>query len=498
MKQILDIYSGNRVDFAREKATGTDGILIKLGQGQYPDYLAKKCDFIQRTLDVGLPWGGFWQMDARYSPESTKAAIKQTLDVVGYGKLGFSLAVEFPYYPMPDFVYWTFPYCNYKNIESVWRGVYAHDNRYPDFYSSVSKWNLIMGSYTNPDPRKASRALQEEFAKLARKWAAQYGVQAPDPWGAWGSHYDWWQYTRDPDYSVMEDELYNKLVGATPEPEPEPAPYQLKSVFITVTSKEAALNAVTAVFSDDSSQDLTGISALDVVQPPEPEPEPTPNLYRVKWMFERPIDEQPDSGPYNKPDVLNGAKDSVVRLTQSLQNFWYALLNQYRPIGWTDAQMKKAWASLTADDRAFTNFSGSTTRHDYINGTNANKPDMNMDKYRACGGNVVWVLDERPVDLFFKGKVRPCLKVMAIDPTVPLDATLINYLKTPWLVHIATNDAYQKQPDGSWKPIVFGFPQLDGNWVQVPTFGVGGFNYLPVDCLEKLPNPEEIPSMFKH
>ena len=32
-KQILDIYSGNRIDVEREVATGTDAVIVKAGQG---------------------------------------------------------------------------------------------------------------------------------------------------------------------------------------------------------------------------------------------------------------------------------------------------------------------------------------------------------------------------------------------------------------------------------------------------------------------------------
>lgn len=77
--QILDIYYDNPFDAVKEKATGTDGVIIKMGQGQYMDYFVKKCHYIDDCERVGLPWGTYYLPDARYSPESSKAAFKSVL-----------------------------------------------------------------------------------------------------------------------------------------------------------------------------------------------------------------------------------------------------------------------------------------------------------------------------------------------------------------------------------------------------------------------------------
>lgn len=216
MYKILDVYYGNKFDADREKATGTAGVLIKLGQGGYAEYRAHHCDFIDRAVRAGLPWGGFWQMDARQSPDAHKAAIRSYAD---YGPLAIRgpwLAVEKPFYPCPEWVYNRMPYAGYKMIESVWRGV-----NYPGFYSSWGMWKLVMGS--------APMALQQEMADRSPiLWAAQYGVTQPTLFGAWHK-YGLWQFQEDPDYSVISGETLTAILsGATtpvpPVPVPTPTP----------------------------------------------------------------------------------------------------------------------------------------------------------------------------------------------------------------------------------------------------------------------------------
>ena len=136
--QILDIYSGNRINFAQEKATGTDGILLKGGQGEWPDILRVHPEWIPQIETLNIPWGIFWQMDARFSAEKHKAAIKKLYPDGNFGKLGLWLAVELPYYPMPDWMYWRLPFAAYKLIESTWCGVFSYTNKSPEIYTSTA------------------------------------------------------------------------------------------------------------------------------------------------------------------------------------------------------------------------------------------------------------------------------------------------------------------------------------------------------------------------
>jgi hypothetical protein len=214
--QILDIYQGNKFNAQREAATGTDAVLIKGGQGQYHDYIEHKCKYVEDCIETGLPWGIFWQMDARYSPESHKAAIKEFHDLIGFGELGLWLACEKPFYPCPDWMYSRMPFAFYKPIESVWRGITAYTGKAPGIYTSPSMWKLIFG--------QCPKLLQAEFALKSELWVAQYEVDKPDQIGQWALGYWFWQYTAEPDYSVFcgdEDSfrIKYKLEAQIPEPD---------------------------------------------------------------------------------------------------------------------------------------------------------------------------------------------------------------------------------------------------------------------------------------
>lgn len=218
--QILDIYQGNKFDADQEKATGTNAVLIKGGQGEYQDYDAHKCNYIDECVRVGLPWGIFWQQDARYSPEGHKAALKAFFDKHSFGQLGLYLACEKPYYPLTDGNYDKMPFAYYEPVESVWRGLTAYTGKVPGIYSSPAMWKLIFSA--------CPLALQQEFAAKANLWAAQYDVSKPDQIGQWVKWY-FWQYEAEPDYSIFNDTdtVFDSLYGgviATPTPIPAPAP----------------------------------------------------------------------------------------------------------------------------------------------------------------------------------------------------------------------------------------------------------------------------------
>lgn len=222
MIQILDIYHANKVDLAHEKATGTNAVLIKGGQGSFQEYRYRKCTFIEQCEALDLPWGIYWQMDARYSPIAHKAAIKNSFPDANFGKLGLYLACELPFYPCPDWMYGKMPYAYYKPIESVWRGMYEFSGKYPGIYCSISKWNLIFG--------RMPTALKQEFADKCDLWQAQYKVSKPDKLGLWPS-WKMWQYTENPDYSVFSgtDEEFYEWIGG------DEVPPQTNLMQVTIT-----------------------------------------------------------------------------------------------------------------------------------------------------------------------------------------------------------------------------------------------------------------------
>lgn len=216
--QVLDIYSGNAFNAEKEKATGTDAVIIKAGQGHavYP-YKAQ----VEQCKAVGLPYGLYWLCDARYSPEGHKAAIKTAFPTGDFGPLGLWLDVEKPLIAMPDWIYGKLPYAYYKPVESVWRGVYLYTGRYPGWYTSPGAWNVICWAMPV--------SLQDEIAEKADLWTAQYNnkIISPDLYGGWKRLNKWnlWQYQEGPDYSVWngdEQSFREHFRLSIPEPEPVP------------------------------------------------------------------------------------------------------------------------------------------------------------------------------------------------------------------------------------------------------------------------------------
>jgi len=216
--QILDIYQGNPFDIEQEINTGTDAVLIKAGQGEYQDYIESRCNYIEQCEHAGLPWGVFWQMDARHSPESHKRALEVFEGAIGFGSLGLWLACEKPFYPCPDLVYSRMKYAYYKPIESVWRGMFTLTGRYPGIYTSPGMWNLIFG--------RCPPALQKEIAGKSKLWVAQYKVPQPDRIGQWPDYW-FWQYQESPDYSISRiSEAQFKLMYKDESPQPPVTPVE--------------------------------------------------------------------------------------------------------------------------------------------------------------------------------------------------------------------------------------------------------------------------------
>jgi GH25 family lysozyme M1 (1,4-beta-N-acetylmuramidase) len=202
-KQLLDCYASNRVDFDIEKATGTHGVIIKAGQGEYGEYFVKKCNFIDECKRVGLPYGIYWVIDARYSPESHKAALKQYFPDGDFGQLGLWLDVEKPLTSMPESRYRKLPYAFYKPIESIARSMLQLSKTRVGIYTSPYEWALCGGIIPKDK--------QDWFATLPL-WTAQYGVPEPKLYGSW-TQWKMWQYQENPDYSVCSDEVFAELTG---------------------------------------------------------------------------------------------------------------------------------------------------------------------------------------------------------------------------------------------------------------------------------------------
>ena len=154
-----------------------------------------------------------------------------------------------------------------------------------------------------------------------------------------------------------------------------------------------------------------------------------------------------------------------------------------------------AWKKLTRDDQAFTNYMGSDTRADYINGTNLDKEPMGFEPI-ITGGNVVWL-----TDLYLRNiKGISCYKIHSVDTSKALPPiTEVNNKLTAWLVFSATTSKRIVE-EGTHiilrEDVEEPFWWLDGNNVPVPLFGLESTNYIPADRVRILQNNEEIPSPY--
>jgi hypothetical protein len=242
----------------------------------------------------------------------------------------------------------------------------------------------------------------------------------------------------------------------------------------------------------------------------EPPPAEHPDIWVIKHDFESADVVYDDSGPYmprvcyadGSPKLRAGAPyglpeteklivSDYLTLTEPWQRFWYALLKYYSAGTMTEAALKKAWANLTADDRAFTNQRGSTTLRDYINNTNADKPPMRKEGVTTCG-NVVKAAGEAVVK---GGKL--CLPVACIDYNLP-PPVVADVVDKRYLIHFATicrpelvGPVREGAPNGEFQ--VNPFPQLGGLDVPVPMIAKGGVNWIDVIRLRRIGEGEQYP-----
>lgn len=197
----------NVIDLVEYNAweSGGDGYIIKAGQGGWEYHWRP---FVANAEAAGKPWGLYWVVDSRFSPEYHKAAIKAAFPTGNFGKLGLWLDIEKPYLGMKDSEYHKTPYAGYKTVESVWRGVEAYTGVYPGWYFGPGTWDLIIKGYGMPI------ALQQEVADKCDAWIAHYTMwPTPSMRGKWIS-WAMWQCRGEPDYNRVNPDWWAAKVGA--------------------------------------------------------------------------------------------------------------------------------------------------------------------------------------------------------------------------------------------------------------------------------------------
>jgi hypothetical protein len=243
MIQVLDIYYGNPFDIDKEIATGTDAVIIRGGQGPYSDLPRNAAERIKECKERNMPYGIFWHIDARFSPQAHIDAIKKAFPDADFGPLGLWLDCEKPSRKFPDRLYGLLPYAYYKPIIIVWQAILDWTGKLPGIYTNRGFWDLAFGKI----PDDVAKKLAESHL-----WVAQYKTSQPDLFGFW-SNWTLWQYQEGPDFSVFngtDEEWAEFSKGIFVPPPPPPIPSPVTSVEITVISDKAELQKVIVDGSD--------------------------------------------------------------------------------------------------------------------------------------------------------------------------------------------------------------------------------------------------------
>lgn len=175
-------------------------------------------------------------------------------------------------------------------------------------------------------------------------------------------------------------------------------------------------------------------------------------FYKCRHDYECPAHNYiPRAGRKAMPETIQMlSKEQFTPLNKQWQEFWFGLLVKMADGQMTDSQLIDAWASLTADKRAFTD------RHavqngfcDYILGKNLGAKPIAI-KALSCGGNIVKVLR--------KGSKR--IDIATLDSRN--DPPKVDDIWGNWsLIHFATECVRFPEkgyPDKSY--VVSPFPQL--------------------------------------
>jgi hypothetical protein len=211
--KIIDIYSGNRINFFNLAAEGYTGVIGKGGQGEWPDLPRVNPNWYKDAEVAGLLWGIYWLVDARHKPSFQVEALKKATNM-NWGPLGLWSDIEKPMISMKDRDYNKLPYAGWRGVNdwmlAVQRiGASQFADHLPGSYTSPGAFDLILAD--------APASMLEFFAK-SPLWTAQYywlylfGISAPSKYGKWmESNLHWWQVKESPDvnYWMQTDEKYN-------------------------------------------------------------------------------------------------------------------------------------------------------------------------------------------------------------------------------------------------------------------------------------------------
>lgn len=195
--------------------------------------------------------------------------------------------------------------------------------------------------------------------------------------------------------------------------------------------------------------------------------------------------------------MVANPKTDTVSLHQDLQLWMHDLCRRRIP-STPEAQAKMSWRSLTSGSgmsaRFFTDFAGSETHADYVNGNNLDKEPM-KGKPLVTGGTILKIIGARKV-----GGTN-CHVVEAINPTG--NYRQYNPRDHWWLFFYPTVSAREQVKDANGKLLYFieyisePFPQYKNNTVM-PVLAMAGQNenYIPKGRVRILAENEALPSPY--
>lgn len=201
-----------------------------------------------------------------------------------------------------------------------------------------------------------------------------------------------------------------------------------------------------------------------------------------------------DAGRKTKglPATARFKDDATVVMTKDIQLWMHEIC--WNRSGQSEADAKKSWRSLMANDRYTTNFAGSDTNADYVNGTLLNKSPMQLQPM-TTGGAIVKIIGQR---MYFG---EDCWIFQAINSLG--DYKQFNPVDHPYLFYQPSNSVRVDINDskGRWtgkyrENKSDPFPQYNGKAI-IPIFAVGKTeNYLPKWRIRVLAKGEVWPSPF--
>ena len=206
------------------------------------------------------------------------------------------------------------------------------------------------------------------------------------------------------------------------------------------------------------------------------EPEPVSQLPAAPsgyfWGRVLHDDEKNEKFREGLPETVKLYDDHAVELTAVWQNYLFEMLRAKRP-NWTHQQLVNAWADLTENGKAFTDYSAvQNGRADYIQNINTDAEGIGWHTI-VCGGNTVLLSNQ----IFTKGGEQ-CHHIVTMDGTnnpgrivIWNGAGFVGQVGTLGVEIVATTRSRETTIlDGRTVHIVNPFPQLieNGTYKDVP------------------------------